>query len=177
MAISVENNNTVSGMTNKILLRPFRPEDALEKENLDTDPDIKRYLGATPPKLEDEIADFERQGFGLVAIVDASTDHIVGFAKLQYPDWNVDLDLGLELIVAVAPKAWGRGFALEAAQMLIKIGCGSLQQKQIVGRVAASNIASLSLVCGLGMTKVGERDDIFDGRQHIYVASCEDRAG
>jgi len=106
--------------------------------------------------------------------VDAETDCIAGYAKLQLPEWKEDI--GLELIVAVAPEARRRGFALEAAQKLIEIACGPLQQKQVVGRVAEDNNASLKLVSRLGMVKTDKRDDPFDGIQYIFVVSCRDFA-
>ena len=81
------------------------------------------------------------------------------------------------MLVAVAPEARRRGFALDAAETLIAIGCGALKQKQIVGRVAAGNSASVHLVHKLGMEKTGEREDLFDGIQHIYTVSCGKRAG
>lgn len=158
--------------TGKGLLRPFTLEDAAAKTRLDCDPDIKKYFGR-PSSLEADIADFERRGYGLVAIVDRATDAIAGYAKLQCPEW--DRDLGLEVVVAVARVARRRGFALEAARTLVAIGCGPLQQKQIVGRVAASNSGSLALVRKLGMTKIGEKEDFFDGIQHIYAISCGNR--
>lgn len=93
----------------KILLRPFQLEDAAVKNQLDDDPEIKKYLGA-PSKLEDDITKFEHRGYGLVAIVDVASGHIAGYAKLQIPEW--EKDLGIELVVAVARNDRRRGFAL-----------------------------------------------------------------
>ena len=78
----------------------------------------------------------------------------------------------MELVIAIAPKARRRGIALKVAQKLIAIACGPLKQKQVVGRVALRNKASLRLVTRLGMTRTGQRKDLFDGVQHIYVVSC-----
>jgi len=161
----------VASASGNILLRSFRIEDAVVKTRLDDDPEIRKLLGR-PSKLEDDIAEFEHQGYGLVAIVDAATDQIAGYAKLQSPEW--EKNLGLELVVAVAPEARRKGFAFEAAQKLIEISCGPLQQKQVVGRVASTNGASLKLVCKLKMKKVGERPNMFDHVQHIFVVSCRD---
>lgn len=158
----------------KTLLRPFRLDDGAAKARLDSDPDIRKHLGG-PSRLEDDIAAFNRLGYGLVAIVDPATDRIVGCAKLQRPEWKEGL--GLELVVAVAAEARRKGLGLDVAQRLIMIGCGPLQQKEIVGRVALTNTASLNLVQKLGMTKADEREDPIDGVQHIYVVSCAKRAG
>ena len=159
----------------KIRLRPFTftPADRSAISGLDADPDVVRYLGGAS-HFENDITEFQRQGYGLVAIEDKETKTVVGYAKLQHPEWEENL--GLELVVAIAPEARRRGIALKAAQMLIKIACGPLNQNQVVGRVALRNQASLHLVTKLGMTRVGERRDHFDGVQHIYVVSCGQQA-
>ena len=59
--------------TGKTLLRPFRLKDAAAKDRLDKDADIQKHLGR-PSRLADDIAEFEKQGYGLVAIVDPATD-------------------------------------------------------------------------------------------------------
>jgi len=53
--------------TGKIMLRPFQLVDAAAKTRLDCKPEIKVRFGA-PSKLEDDIAEFEHNGYGLIAI-------------------------------------------------------------------------------------------------------------
>lgn len=156
--------------TDKILLRPFHLKDATAKAELDDDLGIRKYIGTS--NLEDDIREFENQGYGLVAIVDVATNQIAGYAKLQSPDW--EKDLGLELIVAVASKYRKQGFAFEATKKLIEISCGPLQQKQVVVRIADTNTASKKLVCKVRMEKIGEREDLIEGTQHIFRVSCRD---
>lgn len=160
---------------NKILLRPFTIEDQTAKNRIDNVDDIKEFLGPTT-SLEKDIEEFKRQGFGLVSIVDINTGNLVGYAKLQYPiDW--DKDLGLELVLAVAPEARNNGMAQEAAQILIDLACGELDQKEIVARVAQNNYASLNLVEKLGMKKTGNREGMFEGTQVTYAVTCGKLAG
>ena len=157
--------------TGKILLHPFQLKDAAAKAQLDNDPDIKEYLGR-PTKLEDDITEFENQGYGLVAIVDIASNQIAGYAKLQSPDW--EKNLGLELIVAVSSIYRKQGFALEAIKKLIEISFGLLQQKQVVGRIAFTNTASIKLVEKVDMKEIGRRQDILDGDQYIFSVSSWD---
>lgn len=152
---------------NKILLRPFALEDHVAKIRIDKVRDINEYIN--PRSLEIEINEFQRLGYGLVAIVDNTTGEIVGCAKLQDPDWQEKL--GLELVLAVVPKARRQGIAREAAQKLIGVACGPLKQRQVVVRVALSNTASLRLVDDLGMKKIGDREDLVDGPQCIYMTT------
>ena len=159
---------------NKILLRPFTLEDRAAKNRIDKVWDIREHLGCQP-NLEVDVKEFQQQGYGLIAIVDRATGDVVGYAKLQRPDWQKAL--GLELVLAVAPEARRKGIAREAAQKLIEIACGPLKQKQVVGRVALTNNASLNLVDELGMKKVGEREDPYEGPQAVYVVACGKQAG
>ena len=160
---------------NKILLRPFTMKDRAAKNRIDKVCDIREHLDCQS-NLEVDIKEFEKQGYGLVAIVDRTTSDLSGYAKLQYPiDWQKDL--GLELVLAVAPEARRKGMAQEAAQILIEFACGKLNQKRIVARVALNNNASLNLVDKLGMKKVDEREDIVEGPQVIYSVTCGKLAG
>ena len=149
-------------------------KDRAAKNRIDKVCDIREHLGCHS-NLEVDIKEFQQQGYGLVAIVDRTTGDLAGYAKLQHPEWQKDL--GLELVLAVAPEARRKGMAREAAQKLIEIACGPLKQKQIVGRVALNNNASLHLVDELGMKKVGEREDLIEGPQDIYVVTCGKLAG
>ena len=159
-------------VTRRLLLRPFVRADAPAKFRLDCDPDIQRYLGGptTPERsaraLDYEIAQFELHGFGLVALVVVATDQIVGYGALQQEPSTE----GLEVIVAVATEARGRGYGLEAAGALIDAACGPLRQDKVFGRVNPSNTASARLVARLGMQRVGDRTDPLHGRvEHVYA--------
>jgi RimJ/RimL family protein N-acetyltransferase len=156
--------------TETTLLRPFTLDDAQDKAHLDNDPTIRERLGQ-PSNLREDIAEFEEKGLGLVAVVERATGRIVGYAKLQSPDWEKRIDL--ELVIAVGANARRRGFGLEAAQLLFDVACGPLRKPSVVGRVATSNQGSLGLVKKLGMVKIGERVDFHDGLQHIYEKRCE----
>lgn len=159
---------------NKILLRPFTLKDRAAKNRIDKVCDIREHLGCQS-NLEADIKEFQQQGYGLVAIVGRAAGDVVGYAKLQDPEWQEGL--GLELVLAVAPEVRRKGFAREAAQKLIEIACGPLKQKQVVARVALTNNASLHLVAELGMKKIGEREDLIEGPQGVYVVTCGKLAG
>ena len=161
--------------TDRLLIRPFKLEDTDAKFRLDSDPDIQKYLGGSTIRersarlLETAIEEFERQGYGLVALVETATCEIIGYATLQREPSRERL----ELVLAVLPQARKKEFAFEAAKALISAGCAGLQEKEIVGRVNLKNIASLRLVEKLGMRKIGERTDPLDGSvEYIYIASC-----
>lgn len=156
---------------NKILLRPFTIEDQAAKNQIDNDDDIKEHICPFLPSLNDSIEEFEKQGYGLVAIVDLTTGDLAGYAKLQHPK-DLGKDLGLELVLAIALEARNKGMAQEATQILIKIACGQLNQKQIVVRVAPNNKASLGLVKKLGMKKIDEIKEISGDTQLIYAVTC-----
>jgi RimJ/RimL family protein N-acetyltransferase len=153
----------------KIVLRAFTLADAPAKAVIDNEPDVRNYLGS-PSRLEDDIALFERDGYGLVAIVAVASQSVVGYAKLQRPDWGPKL--GLELVVALAKGARCKGYGTAAGRALITLACGPLGETAVVGRVSTNNVDSVKLIDRLGMSKVGQREDLLDGTQYIYAYSC-----
>ncbi len=152
----------------EVLLRPITPEDAEAKRRIDEDSEVRKYLG-TPSNLEDEIASFKRDGYGLVAIVERESGDVVGYGRLQRPDWNPTL--GLELVVAIVPERRQKGLATDAARALVELGHQLLPECKVVARVNSTNADSLRLVEKLGMKKIDERIDVVSGHtEYIYVA-------
>jgi RimJ/RimL family protein N-acetyltransferase len=161
--------------TNSLRLRPFESKDADAKLRLDNDLRIRMFLGQQTSGaraanvLDEEIAAFAHDGHGLLAITEAQTGQLIGYAGL-FQDRSRD---GLELVIAVAEASRHGSVGFEAAQALLKAGCAGLGAKEIVGRVDPANAPAIALVRRLGMLRVPDAIDQFSqALQHVYVWSC-----
>ena len=110
---------------------------------MDSDPEVHRYLGTQPIKNKDQIADmikYIRQQF-------------IGWTGLKLVNYIMNnqtnyYDLGYRLI----RKYWGRGFATETAQASLHYGFDTLNLNEIIATVHCENAASNTVVGKLGFT-------------------------
>jgi [ribosomal protein S5]-alanine N-acetyltransferase len=61
-------------------------------------------------------------------------------------------DLGLEVFYSLAPAAWGKGYATEAARAVVEYALGDLGLPEVLAEVDEGNLASAAVVERLGMT-------------------------
>jgi [ribosomal protein S5]-alanine N-acetyltransferase len=151
----------IFAQTARTILREISLEDADEFFELDSDPEIHRYLGTPPVKTRDQIVDtinFIRQqyvdnGIGRWAIADRSTNKFIGWTGLKLvKELTNDCvnyhDLGYRLI----RKYWGQGIATETARPCLDYGFDKMNLKEIIATVNGENAASNRVVEKLGFT-------------------------
>jgi [ribosomal protein S5]-alanine N-acetyltransferase len=97
--------------------------------------------------IEDSARDFAAAGYGLWLIRERDETSLVGAAGLRPLD-----DLGLEVFYSLAPGAWGRGFATEAARAVVEYALGPLGLTEVLAAVGEGNAASAAVLGRLGMT-------------------------
>lgn len=148
--------------TPRLTLRRFTAADAPAMFRLGNDPVVMRYIGSSPMQSEDEalaylqshpLADYQRTGFGRLAMVWPATGEIIGFCGLKWVDEINGFDLGYRLLQTY----WGQGLAFEAAVAVLadaklrpfKSPHGSAQQ-QIFGLVHPDNQGSIRVLEKLG---------------------------
>lgn len=160
--------------TERLWLRELSLDDAPVMFELDSDPEVVRYLGRAPLASVDEsrqriaermLEDYARHGFGrwamlLKAASPSGPDGnepggaFVGVAGLKWlPELN-EVDIGYGLL----PRYWGRGLATEAARAALEYGFRSLGLSRIIGLVDAPHRASIRVLekCGLVYEQVVE---------------------
>lgn len=157
--------------TPRLKLRRFTAEDAPAMFRLGSDPVVMRYIGSPPMRTEDEalaylqshpLADYQRTGFGRLAIEWSQSGEIIGFCGLKWVDEINGFDLGYRLL----PPYWGQGLAVEAANAVLaaarkgSVWCPhGLQQNQIFGLVHPDNQGSIRVLEKLGF--VYQQDILF----------------
>jgi RimJ/RimL family protein N-acetyltransferase len=151
--------------TARLLLRPVVPGDVDALHALLTDPAVRRHLldGETVSRdfvarsIADSQAAFARIGCGLYAVHEADQEPLPGQRPL----------LGLcgfhlsgmpperQLVYALAPAAWGQGYASEAVRAVIA-RARALRFKAIVATTDADNTASIAVLRACGFTPAVE---------------------
>lgn len=137
--------------TPRLILREILPADAPGMFELDSDPDVHRYLGNNPIKtLEEAVAGiaFIRQqyadyGIGRWAVIEKATGEFTGWAGLKFMTETRNgranfYDVGYRFI----KRYWGKGYATEAAIASVNYGFDVLKLDELFGMADVDNIGS-----------------------------------
>jgi RimJ/RimL family protein N-acetyltransferase len=151
---------TVFLETERLLLRRFTTDDVDNLVDLDSDPEVMRYItgGATTPREEVEHVDlpafmsyYKRcDGYGFWAAIDKTTDRFLGWFHLR-PHEGDPVDQP-ELGYRLRREAWGTGYATEGARALIRRGFTDLGAERVVASAFRDNLASRRVMEKCGMT-------------------------
>jgi RimJ/RimL family protein N-acetyltransferase len=106
-------------LTDRLLLRPWEPDDFEAYAAIMAEPRVVQYLGMPPLSREDAwrslalLMGHDRlRGYTLNAVVERTSGRLLGRCGLWQPEgWP-----GLEVGWALGTDAWGQGFATEAAK-------------------------------------------------------------
>jgi RimJ/RimL family protein N-acetyltransferase len=146
--------------TARLLLRPWRAEDAAELQRLFSDPEVRgqRHLPADRvTRLADSsLRQWRVNGFGPWAAIDKASGDWVGKVGLdELEDWpEADkIEVGFELHKAW----WGRGFATESAVAAIRFGFEQHRLSRIISVTAAAQAAARRVMEKAGLTYQGTR--------------------
>ncbi len=148
--------------TPRIYLREFSFEDQTELLELDSDPEVMRYLTQGRPSDLAQIqqlmfrvaAEIERSRgrYGVWAAIERESNNFVGWFHLFPPredpkDFNT-LYLGYRL----KKKFWGKGYATEVSQALIQKAFTKFGATEICAQAMKSNKGSQNVMTKVGMT-------------------------
>lgn len=147
--------------TERLILRRFTEADVEHLVDLDSDPEVLRYInGGTPtPRdvMEREILPrflgyYDRyNGYGFWAAIEKTSGEFLGWFGLYPQDEDTDcLALGYRL----RRSAWGKGYATEGAQALIRKGFTELGMRRVFAGTYEYNVASRRVMETVGMKLV-----------------------
>jgi RimJ/RimL family protein N-acetyltransferase len=156
--------------TERLILRPFRPEDDLDDAYAYmSDPEVVRYL-YWEVRDRDQVRKFLAERGGLVmAIESPSTGRVIGEVMLRHTsEEHRQGEVGYQ----------GQGFAGEAAAAMLRHGFEELGLHRIIGRLDARNRASAAVLERLGMRLEAHHlhDELFKGEwsDSLVYAMLED---
>jgi [ribosomal protein S5]-alanine N-acetyltransferase len=141
--------------TSRLILRRFTLDDAAFAMELVNDPAWIANIGErNVHSLEDAraylekgaLAMYEREGFGLYAVVLKSSGATVGMCGLVKRAGLDDVDIGF----AFLPGYRGHGYAVESAEAVRDYATDTLELKRLVAIVSPANQPSIRLLEKLG---------------------------
>ncbi|WP_030168650.1 GNAT family N-acetyltransferase [Spirillospora albida] len=176
--------------TRRLTLRPFQEDDLDGLYAYQSLPEVARYLYWEPRDLAESrsflrqkmsATAVEKEGDWLVlAVVWRETGALVGEVNLQY---RSRAHRQGEIGYVLHPAFHGRGFATEAAGVVLRLGFEGLGLHRMVGRLDGRNAASARVLERLGMRREAHlrQNELVKGEwtDEIVYAMLEDewRAG
>jgi RimJ/RimL family protein N-acetyltransferase len=175
--------------TSRLTLRRFTEGDEDDLVELDSDPEVMRFLSGGRPTPREQIRDrvlpgfldyYERyDGLGFWAAEERSTGCFLGWFHFRPPKYEPrdgDIELGYRL----RRSAWGKGYATEGSRALISKGFTDLAVDRIVAETMVVNLGSRRVMekAGLARVRTFHRDglDAIDGSEHGVVEYALTRA-
>lgn len=148
--------------TERLVLRRFTEADVNNLFELDSDPEVMRYLTGGKPTPRDVIQHetlpqilqyYERfEGFGFWAAIEKSSGQFLGWFEFRPQDAS-GLDM-VELGYRLKKSAWGKGYATEGARALIRKGFTELGVRRVAAETMAVNMASRQVMEKAGLQLV-----------------------
>lgn len=167
--------------TPRLAIRQFTEDDVDNLFDLNTDPEVMRYLGRPPSRegLRDRIIPVHLDAYkrldrlGTWAAESADGGEFLGWFHFRPgPDGDItNIDLGYRLRRAT----WNHGYATEGSRALINMGFTDLGVQRVFGHTMKVNNASRHVMekCGLTLVRTtayeGPDADAIDGAEHGEV--------
>ena len=150
--------------TERLILRPWRPEDLAPFAALNADDRVTATLAGSMTRdqsdaLAGRIAEgFAQHGWGLWAVEVPGIARFIGFVGLSVPGFAAPFMPAVEIGWRLAFDHWGQGYATEAAAAALDFGFGEAGLAEIVSFTAAGNARSRAVMERLGMHR-NPKDD------------------
>ncbi|MDE0536885.1 GNAT family N-acetyltransferase [Tenacibaculum sp. L6] len=154
--------------TERLILREFRKSETEGIFELDSNPEVHKYLGNNPittyKQAEDIITFFEEQykerGIGRFAAFEKESGEFIGWSGLKLNTGEKEelngftdfIDIGYRFI----PRFWGKGYASESAFACLDFGFKEMNYDIIYGAADVENIGSNKILQKIGLQFVNE---------------------
>jgi RimJ/RimL family protein N-acetyltransferase len=161
--------------TERLILREFIPTDAHGMFELDSDPEVHRYLGNNPittlQQSEQVIAMIRQQyvdlGIGRWAVIEKESGNFTGWCGLKLVTTSTNkhsnfYDIGYRFIKTY----WGKGYATESALAALNYGLNQMQLQQIYGMADVDNVGSNQVLRKIGLQYMEQF--MLDGVKHNW---------
>jgi RimJ/RimL family protein N-acetyltransferase len=139
--------------TERLVLRQWREEDRAPFAALNADPIVMEHFPSTMTReASDAFVDFNiaaiaDRGWGLWAV--EADGEFIGFVGLNEPRFRPGVEIGWRL----ARRAWGHGYATEAARAVLAFAFGELGLAEVISFTSTTNVRSQRVMERIGMTR------------------------
>jgi RimJ/RimL family protein N-acetyltransferase len=149
--------------TDRLILRRFTQADFAELVELDSDPEVTRFITGGVPEVDEGmlaawLSQYERwPAYGTFAAVEKSSGRFLGWFHLRPEDGHDDEP---ELGYRLRRDAWGKGYATEGSRALIDKAFGELGATRVWAGALAVHAASRRVMekSGLRFVRVFQAD-------------------
>ncbi|AQQ66380.1 GNAT family N-acetyltransferase [Microbulbifer agarilyticus] len=145
--------------TPRLCLRQWRDSDRAPFAAMNADPVVMEYF----PKLlsheesdagvDRQIAHIEKHGWGFWAVETLAEKQFIGFVGIKHVTDDMPFAPAVEIGWRLAPAAWGKGYATEAARASLEYGFTRLGLEEIVSFAVVGNLRSRAVMEKLGMVR------------------------
>lgn len=145
--------------TERLFLREIDSHDIDDLFEMDSDPEVHKYIENNPVKSKDQIVEvieilkeqYKKNGIARWAVVDKQSGECIGWAGLKYfsEPLNNHSDF-YELGYRLKKKHWGKGYVTEAATSIVKYGFENLGLDFIYATAHTENDGSINVLKKLG---------------------------
>lgn len=153
--------------TQRLLFRTHEPGDEDDFVQMQTDSEVRRYMGARAWPLEKALYRFRTEylakptkTYGLWATILKDENKYIGCCGLR----SVEVESTVHLGYLIARSYWRRGFASEAAAALIDVAFTRLRLHRLLANVEKGNVVSEHILTKFGFTSVGLEEIQATGR-------------
>lgn len=149
--------------TERLILRELRLSDLNGMFELDSNPEVHKYLGNKPVKtvdasvkiLESVINQYHERGIGRFAAIEKPSGEFIGWSGIKFNTGDKETlgdkrdfyDIGYRFI----PRYWGKGYATESSKATLDFGFKKLNIKTMCGAAEIGNIASNRVLQKIGL--------------------------
>lgn len=158
--------------TERLLLRPVLDTDLDSMFEMDSDPEVHKYLGYRPIKTKEEAQkaidyikmQYEERGIGRWAVINKVTKEFMGWSGLKLnikeesynPNFSDFYDVGYRFI----KRFWGKGYATESGKAAINYGFNTMKLETIYAITEMGNTGSHNALLKIGFNYV--EDYVFE---------------
>ncbi|MBC7421511.1 MAG: GNAT family N-acetyltransferase [Bdellovibrio sp.] len=148
--------------TKRIILRQFSPQDEDALLDLDSDPEVMKYL--TNGKLSNRhdikkmmarvsaLLEHSNDQFGVWVAIEKETNNFIGWFHL-FPSQDEAENLNILFLGFRLKKIyWGKSYATEVSKALIEKAFNELDAVEVCAQAMKSNLASQNVMTKVGMT-------------------------
>lgn len=168
--------------TERLVARPWRPEDAEAAYEIYRDDDVVRFLGSVPQPVESLEAMRERiarwtavewpQGMGFWALATREGTLVGATLVKPLPPDTDDVEIGWHL----GKAHWGKGYATESGRGAAAYAFDVLGLDVVYAVVVRENEPSLAVARRLGMTHEGSTDRYYGRELELFSLRASDAA-
>jgi RimJ/RimL family protein N-acetyltransferase len=149
--------------TKRLILRPVTEADAQDFFELDSNPEVHRFLGNKPVKTIAEsesmitgiLEQYKKFNLGRLAVILKDTNEFIGWSGLKY-EQNLRKEFNYyDLGYRFKQQYWGKSYATETALASLCYGFKDLKLQEINAAADIDHIASNTILKKIGMQPSG----------------------